>query len=59
MEATEMWGDKFLNRRQAFIALLIGVLALCASTPAASRDEILTFGGQNLHIEMQGESASP
>jgi pimeloyl-ACP methyl ester carboxylesterase len=50
-----MRGDKFLSR-QAFIALLTSFFALCAPTPADSRDEILTFGDQNLHIEMQGES---
>lgn len=40
----------------ASAASLAVMLALVAPTAAASRDEILTVGGQNLHIEILGES---
>src|SRR5215469_14937638 len=42
--------------RRASTILLGAILALLTPAAAASRDEILTVGGQNLHIEMFGES---
>jgi pimeloyl-ACP methyl ester carboxylesterase len=41
---------------RASTILLAAILALLTPTVAASRDEILTVSGQNLHIEMFGES---
>ena len=51
---TEMRGKS--PGRRASTILLGAILALLTPTVAASRDEILTVGGQNLHIEMFGES---
>ena len=46
---------KSLSQR-ASTTLLAAILALLTPTVAASRDQILTVGGQNLHIETLGES---
>jgi pimeloyl-ACP methyl ester carboxylesterase len=46
---------KSLSQR-ASTTLLAAILALLTPTVAASRDQILTVGGQNLHIEILGES---
>ena len=53
-ELTEMRGKS--SRHRASTTLPVIILALLTPTVAAGRDEILTVAGQNLHVEMLGES---